>query len=286
MVAIRLGPGTKGEAAVGGSPLARFAAVWRSGPLTFIAPPRLTQEQARTTVASWETSLIGALETFEGFVLDPHRSAVRAENKPFQLHLAQAMGLDLPRTVITNDPAEVLAFAKRAELVLKLLVPQSLLRKGDAGAEIPVLWTQPLAEADLADLTGLRTCPMIFQERIAKARDVRVTFVGDRLFPVSVDPNLVDEPHVDWRQDGLALRGHWRPHALPGDVARKLEAMRIELGLNYGAFDLIETPEGRHVFLEVNSFGVFSFIGEGLAAPIAEAIAGILLSPPAGANHG
>jgi glutathione synthase/RimK-type ligase-like ATP-grasp enzyme len=91
----------------------------------------------------------------------------------------------------------------------------------------------------------------------------------------------VPHPHVDWRHDGVALRGQWTAHALPDDVARKLHALRRRLGLGYGAFDLVETPEGRHVFLEVNSFAVFSFVGEALAAPIADALAELLAGPPA-----
>ena len=60
-------------------------------------------------------------------------------------------------------------------------------------------------------------------------------------------------------------------------MARLLGRLRASLGLRYGAFDLIETPDGRHVFLEVNSFAVFSFLGAELSAPIADAVAELLV---------
>ncbi|MFP2910121.1 hypothetical protein ACLESD_34810 [Pyxidicoccus sp. 3LFB2] len=266
---------------VGGQGLGDFRAVWRSGPLAFVSPPSFTPEQARATNAAWEMAFAAALDGLGGRVLDPHRSTLHAENKPLQLRLAREVGLDVPPTLITSDPRAVRAFAEGRRVVAKMLVPPFLLRKNDSAHEVPMVFTRALSEADLADLRGLESCPMIFQERLDKARDVRVTFVGERLFPTSVDPNLVPEPHVDWRHDGVALQGQWKAHALPDDVARKLQALRRQLGLRYGAFDLVETPEGRHMFLELNSFAVFSFVGAALAAPIADALAELLAAPPA-----
>lgn len=266
---------------VGGHALGDFSAVWRAGPLTFVSPESFTPEQARATNASWEAAFVATLEAFPGLVLDAHRSTLHAENKPLQLRLAREVGLDVPPTLVTSEPEAVRSFAQGRRVVAKMLVPSFLLRKDSSERETPIVFTRELSEADLANLRGLQSCPMIFQERLDKARDVRVTFVGERLFPASVNPNLVPHPHVDWRHDGVALRGQWTAHALPDDVARKLHALRRRLGLGYGAFDLVETPEGRHVFLEVNSFAVFSFVGEALAAPIADALAELLAGPPA-----
>ena len=48
------------------------------------------------------------------------------------------------------------------------------------------------------------------------------------------------------------------------------------LGLNYGAFDFIVTPEGRHVFLEVNPAGEFMWLMRNPGLPIHEALADVL----------
>ena len=48
-------------------------------------------------------------------------------------------------------------------------------------------------------------------------------------------------------------------------------------GLAFGAIDLIRTPEGGHVFLEVNPAGEWGMLEKELDYPIAEAIAGALL---------
>ena len=49
------------------------------------------------------------------------------------------------------------------------------------------------------------------------------------------------------------------------------------LGLNYGACDFIVTPEGRHVFLEVNPAGEFFWLEKHPGLPIAGALADVLL---------
>ena len=49
------------------------------------------------------------------------------------------------------------------------------------------------------------------------------------------------------------------------------------LGLLYGAIDLVETPDGRHVFLELNPSGEFFWLEQQPGLPISAALADILL---------
>ena len=51
-----------------------------------------------------------------------------------------------------------------------------------------------------------------------------------------------------------------------------------ELGLVFGAVDLIRTPSGEHVFLEVNPSGEWGMLERDLGLPISEAIAEALLA--------
>jgi glutathione synthase/RimK-type ligase-like ATP-grasp enzyme len=47
--------------------------------------------------------------------------------------------------------------------------------------------------------------------------------------------------------------------------------------LNYGAIDIILTPDGRHVFLELNPSGEFFWLERAPGLSISEAIADLLL---------
>ena len=51
------------------------------------------------------------------------------------------------------------------------------------------------------------------------------------------------------------------------------------LGLVFGAVDLIRTPDGEHVFLEVNPAGEWGMLERDLGLPIADALAEALLAP-------
>lgn len=51
------------------------------------------------------------------------------------------------------------------------------------------------------------------------------------------------------------------------------------LGLNYGAIDIIVTPDGQHLFLEINPVGEFFWMEiYSPKYPISQAIAEILLT--------
>ena len=107
--------------------------------------------------------------------------------------------------------------------------------------------------------------------------ELRVTVVGRRAFAASIDSNALERSQTDWRREGVALIDRWQPYALPADVERGLLGVMDALGINYGAADFVVTPEGRHVFLEVNPAGEFFWLERQNGLPISEAIADVLL---------
>ena len=58
-----------------------------------------------------------------------------------------------------------------------------------------------------------------------------------------------------------------------------LRAYLRHCGLRFGAFDLIVTPEGEHVFLELNPNGQWYWVELATKAPMAEAMADLLEAP-------
>jgi len=72
----------------------------------------------------------------------------------------------------------------------------------------------------------------------------------------------------------------WRHYQLTRDVEEKILFLMDYFSLNYGAIDIILTPEGKHVFLELNPAGEFFWLERAPGLPISDAIADLLLSPP------
>lgn len=263
------------EHALDGERVDDFTAVWNRK----LWVPRLDAQLAPAIAAGCArestAALHGFLDGLHGARWINALAAEReAENKLLQLRVATAAGLAVPRTLVTNDPAAVRAFhAEHAPLVAKLLTPLSVSMDGGAA----FVHTSAVRDEDLAHLAQLRHSPMVFQERVEKDVELRVACVGEHVFAGAIDASRSERGAVDWRR---ARPGEvaWQRAEVPDDVARRLRAVLGELGLVYGAVDLIRTPRGEHVFLEVNPGGEWGMLERDLGLPISEAIASELLA--------
>jgi len=203
--------------------------------------------------------------------LDQQRNA---ENKQRQLRLAARAGLRVPRTLVTNDAAAARQFfaETEGETVAKLLRPLAV----SMNADTPFVYTNRVREEDLAGAEALRHSPMVFQELIPKAYELRVACVAGESFAGALDATGTSRGHTDWRR-AAPEECRWQKAQVPQEVANSLQALMSELGLVFGAVDLICTPAGEHVFLEVNPGGEWGMLERDLGLPISEAIAAALL---------
>jgi glutathione synthase/RimK-type ligase-like ATP-grasp enzyme len=117
---------------------------------------------------------------------------------------------------------------------------------------------------------------MVFQELIPKAYELRVIWVAGKVFAASLDASGTSRGHTDWRR-AAPDECRWQKAQLPNEVVTSLRTLMSELGLVFGAVDLICTPSGEHVFLEVNPGGEWGMLERDLELPISEAIAEALL---------
>ncbi|WNG38234.1 MvdD family ATP-grasp ribosomal peptide maturase [Archangium violaceum] len=256
--------------------LAEISSVWyRRNATAQRLPPDMEPQLRQPSVEESRRLVYGMLAALDVFQLDAVERVRRAGHKPLQLALARDLGLEVPRTLMTNDPEAVRTFSASCPggVVTKMM---SSFAVHDAQGEERVVFTTPLSAEALEDLEGLELCPMTFQERLAKALELRVTVVGDRVMAAAIDSQALPGAREDWRREGVALLDAWRPYALPEPVHTRVLKLMDALGLNYGAFDFIVTPEGRHVFLEVNPSGEFMWLTRYPGLPIAEALADVL----------
>ncbi len=199
-----------------------------------------------------------------------------AGNKLRQLRLAAEAGLRVPRTLVTNDPEAARQFFDETEgrMVAKLL--RSL--TASMNADSLFVYTSQVSEEDLINAETLRHSPMVFQELIPKAFELRIAWVAGEAFTGALDAGLTARGQTDWRQ-AAPEECRWRKAELPLEVLNSLHALMTKLGLVFGAIDLICTPAGEYVFLEVNPGGEWGMLERDLGLPIAESIARALLLP-------
>ena len=258
--------------------LREVTAVWHRR-ISFGAqlPKTLDKQLRHASLGETSAAAHGMLASLKAFRMDHLHHIRHAENKQLQLQVARELGLDIPRTLTTNDPRSVRAFAESCEngIVTKMLSSFAIY---DEGKEL-VVFTNPVKIEELEDLSGLNLCPATFQESLSKSLEIRVTVVGQRVMSAAVDSQVSARATHDWRRDGVRMLQDWRPYELPIEVEEKILRLMDHFSLNYGAIDVILTPDGKHVFLELNPCGEFFWLERSPGLPISDAIADLLLTP-------
>jgi MvdD pre-ATP grasp domain/RimK-like ATP-grasp domain len=250
----------------------RFAAVLFRHLRLPRAPHIADPEARRLAEAEMRSALEGALLAMEPVLWLNHPLAnQRARNKLLQLRLAARLGLAVPETFVTAEPTQIRELYEKwnGALVAKLVGGQLAADTVDTQY---VIHTTLLAPDDLQDDGALSACPAIYQRRVDKLYDVRVTVVGDEIFSCRIASQTSEIAQVDWRVAGHAALEH-RPYALDPSVADRCRALTRELGLHMAGIDLIVTPRGDTVFLEINAAGQWAWVEQATGLPIAAAIA-------------
>ncbi|MEU4095486.1 ATP-grasp ribosomal peptide maturase [Streptomyces sp. NPDC026673] len=188
-----------------------------------------------------------------------------AEHKPAQLIAAAQAGLRTPQTLITTDPQQAREFvaAQRDGAIYKPLWTSPY---PDQEGRARTVWVTTVDPQEITDAVSV--CPHLFQAKVPKDFDVRLTAVGDRLFAVRID---IAGDHLDWRKDYAKLSYEVMP--VPADVSAGVRAYLNAYGLVYGAFDFAVTAEGQWTFIECNPNGQWAWFPEEIRDPIAQALA-------------
>ncbi|MCG8420777.1 MAG: MvdD family ATP-grasp ribosomal peptide maturase [Proteobacteria bacterium] len=238
-------------------------------------PQDLDPQLLRPAIEEARRTFMGMMSTLDVFVMDPIPNIRYAENKQLQLQVAKQVGLEIPDTLLTNHSEAVRRFAEAndGKIITKMQTSFAVYQ----GKSEYVVFTNKMDEDALNDMEGLDLCPMIFQANIEKALELRATIVGDQIFCASIDSSVSEQAEHDWRRDGMGFIKDWQPYELAKDLKTKLLQLMDRLHLNYGAADIILTPDGRYVFLEVNPVGEFYWLDLYTKLPISEGIAQVLM---------
>jgi hypothetical protein len=263
--------------------LADVTAVWYRRPSQPGIDDRITAPDHRRCVEEVsEALLLGLADMFADarWLPGTPRAVFAASNKVEQLAHATRVGLRPPRTLITNDPGELARFYEECNGRLITKPVRALHGVYDADGSARAFYARPLRRRDLHNAAALRYAPMILQEYVPKRAELRVTVVGERVFAAEIDSQASRATQNDWRHYDVD-RTSYRAHDLPESVHRSCVRLVASYGLRYGALDLVLTPSGEYVFLELNPNGQWGFIEYLTGMPIADALADELLDSAA-----
>lgn len=201
------------------------------------AEARDRRPDSRRRASEWYYAVLAWALAHTDVALLNRRFGARHLVKPQVLVRARAVGLDVPRTIVANDPAALAG----------LHADQWIVKPVDGGAHTESLRAICAHRAKLETFTR---SPMILQQRLI-VPDLRVFRVG----PVWLAFEL--------RGDDLDYRAGARPHLerVSPDPAltERLQALTDEFGLDFVAADFKRCPQtGAFRFLEINSAPMFA----------------------------
>ena len=264
--------------------LSRVGVVWVRRP----SPPKIHGlPEVVAFVAEEATSLgLGLWSVMQAAWVNDVTAGRRAGSKPLQLAVASEVGWQTPETYIGNDPEEVRRLWERTagRVIMKPFTLAAV--PGPLGLRAP--YTRRLSPADLEDQDAIWASPAIWQEAIDKAFELRITVVGEDVWAGAIDSQASDRTRDDWRRYDFEKVAH-SAYEVPETVRDRCLALVTALGLRFGAIDVIVTPDGRYVFLEINPFGQWLWMEQLCGLPIATSHVKLfknLLSRDGGPDHG
>jgi glutathione synthase/RimK-type ligase-like ATP-grasp enzyme len=253
------------------------SAVWWRRPRAPRAHADIVEPRTRTYVEQESKSFTQDAWTFLDCPWLPARPNVvhQAGQKAAQLRVAAELGFELPPTLMTNSPADFLEFYRQHNggIISKLASGAFFQSLGTTYSR----YTEVVSKRDVGYARAVQYCPTIFQAYVAKRLELRVTVVGQRVFAAEIHSQESNHTRYDWRRYDHFTTIH-RPHQLPDDLRLRCVRLVEHFGLRYGAIDLILTPDGRYVFLELNPNGQYLWIEDATELPISDAIVDELLS--------
>lgn len=214
-------------------------------------PAVLNRRYSPPVADEWTAYSRDVLNAFAKILFDIFEEAVwlsdvhaieRAGNKFLQAKIALQLGFAVPSTLFTSSKIAAQRFVTNTDAVVKPIVSSVIPAKDGKPRGF---YTVDLTKKKIS-FEGLNLAPAIFQTKIQPRNEYRVTVVGTSVFSARVSLEGWDSAsHVrDWRAGHLNDSVRFEAVSLGKDIEGRCVALVKELGLSFGAIDLIEDMHG------------------------------------------
>lgn len=255
--------------------LEEICAVWYRRPSRFQFPG-LSEPERRFAAAQARAGFGGVLASLPcRWVNHPHAIG-RAEYKASQLPAAAACGLNVPNTLITSDPRAQHSFAESQAdgLITKPLSAATF----QTGETAHFTYTHVVPASEWGD-PRIATTAHLFQSWIPKDFEVRLTVVGEELFPAAIHAKS-QSARIDWRSDYAHLV--YTDVEVPEPIRSSIASLMRHFDLSFAAMDFVVHDE-EWIFLEINPNGQWAWLEHELKLPITQALVEFLSRGKSGA---
>jgi len=170
------------------------------------------------------------------------------------LNQANKIGLNIPKTLITNDKLKLIEFYHQNN---KSIITKSIgeARHVKYKNNVFTLATHTIKNIELLPLNF---SPSLFQEYIDKEIEIRVFYLDKKCYSMAIFSQNNEKTKLDFRNYDDKNPNRFVPYKLPEMQEKIITTFMESIGLNTGSLDLIKSVvDGKFYFLEVNPFGQF-----------------------------
>lgn len=195
-----------------------------------------------------------------------------AENKIYQLQLAQEVGFEIPVSFISNQSEQIKEVKEACDndCIIKPIKSGNM---KDINCPKAIFTTK--LKIEQSDVERIESFPIFIQNNIHKQFDLRITVIGNEVYTAQIHSQNHKDSEVDWRS-GLQILEH-RNHELPDKIRMMCIDLTQKMSLNYSAIDMILNEQGEYVFLEINPNGQWAWIEKRLGFPLSKKIVDMLI---------
>jgi hypothetical protein len=118
----------------------------------------------------------------------------------------------------------------------------------------------------------------LVQGEIKKDFEIRTFYIDGQFFSMAIFSQKDPETKADFRKYNYTHPNRYVPYILDKSIEQKLIILLQYLDINTGSLDLIFTPEGQIVLLEINPCGQFGMMSKPCNYPLEEIVAGTLIN--------
>lgn len=194
-------------------------------------------------------------------------------NKIFVLNEALKLGLNIPRTIVTNSITELNCFIEKEKniIVKPLFEVVGFFKSNYSYISLTTL-------LDKNSISPVNFSVSLFQTYIEKEYEIRVFIIDNILYSMAIFSQRNDQTKVDFRDYDDSYMNKMVPYNLNKKDSTKLKKLIQKFNLNTGSIDLIKSTDGKIYFLEINPVGQFDFLSKNCNYHLEKIIAKNLLN--------
>lgn len=193
-----------------------------------------------------------------------------ASHKIEQLSRAKQHGLATPKSIVTNQQHLAHKFVNDLEgsVIVKPLSSGYIER--DNSEDDTLIYTNDFSLSNLKLLEKIDKCPVLFQEKIEKLVDVRVTVIDKEVIAIGMKSLTNTRKQIlDIRRNNMK-NVIYSKILIPKDIKKSIRSLMKCYKLRFGALDFAITPDEKWIFFEINPNGQWAWLDQIADAKISD----------------